>query len=236
MSKPKILIVDIETAPAIAYVWRLFDVNISVEQLISPSRMICAAFKWHGKAGVTCYSEWEDGTLAMLTGLRDAINEADAVVTYNGDKFDIPKLNGEFVSAGLEPAAPCTSIDVVKTVKKLGLTSNKLAFVGPFFKIGQKLKHEGFELWSKVLDGAPKARETMIRYNKQDVVLLGQLYSFLRPYMTTHPHIQVDGECPNCGSDNVQNRGFRYTRTTKTQRIQCTDCGAWSSGARSKIK
>jgi len=235
-TKPKILVIDIETAPAVAYVWRLFDENISLEQLISPGRTICAAFKWYGEAGITFYSEWGDGPSAMFTGLRDAINEADAVVTFNGDRFDLPKLTGEFVQWGLEPAAPVTSIDLYKVVKKLGLQSNKLAFVGPYLKVGDKLKHEGFELWSKVLDGDAAAQEKMQRYNKQDVALTARVYKALRPYMTTHPHISVDGECPNCGSDSVQNRGFRYTRTTKTQRIQCTDCGAWSSGSRSKIK
>lgn len=239
-TKPKILVIDIETAPAVAYVWRLFDENIPLDRLISPGRTICAAFKWYGEKGITFYSEWDDGPVAMFSGIRDALAEADAVVTFNGDKFDLPKLTGEFVQYGIKPAPPPTSIDLYKTVKKLGLTSNKLAFVGPFLKVGGKLKHEGFELWRKVMGTdctygeQIAAMDKMGRYNKQDVALTARVYKALRPYMANHPHIRV-GACPNCGSNHVQSRGYRYTRTMKIRKVECQSCGAWSSGTRTKI-
>ena len=66
MPKPKILLLDIETAPSIAYVWRLFDENISVDQIISPTRMICWASKWYGQKDISFASEWNDGPVEMV--------------------------------------------------------------------------------------------------------------------------------------------------------------------------
>src|SRR3546814_5581125 len=79
----------------------------------------------------------------MVVALHKLLSEADAVVTYNGDRYDIPKAMGEFVLEGLMPPPPPTSIDLMKAVKKLGFVMNRLAFIGPLLKVGQKVKHEG---------------------------------------------------------------------------------------------
>lgn len=213
----------------------MWDVNISLDQLISPSRVICFSAKFQGTKEVYFYSEWEDGHDNMIRHAHRLMSEATAIVTYNGDRFDLPKLMGEFISLGLKPPAPPTSIDVFKTVKKLGLQSNKLAFVGPFLKVGRKVKHEGFSLWSSVLDGDEKARHRMTQYCIQDSVLLEKVYNKLRPYVKNHPHVGKGGECGACGSTRTQSRGYRYTKTMKIQRLQCQSCGAWSDGTRQKI-
>ena len=233
----KILFLDIETAPALAYVWRLFDVNIGLDQLVSPSRVLCVSAKWAGDKTCYFFAEWQEGgRQAMLQGIYEMMHEADAIVTYNGDKFDLPKLMGEFVLAGMKPPAPSTSIDILKTVRKLGLQSNKLAFVGPLLAVGKKVKHEGFSLWISVLNGNEAARGRMERYCIQDSVLLEKVYKKLRPFVKNHPHIGKGGECGACGSTHTQSRGYRYTKTMKIQRQQCQACGAWSDGIRSKIK
>jgi hypothetical protein len=176
-----------------------------------------------------------------LKTIHEALSEADAVVTYNGDKFDLPRLMGEFVAAGLKPPPPIPSIDLYKAVKKLSYQSGKLEFVAPFLDIGSKVKHEGFRLWRAVMDGDPGARVRMEKYNKQDTNLLAKLYKKLRPYMTTHPHIHARGvaghNCPVCGSTKLQRRGYRMTRAFRIERLQCQNetCGAWSSGVRHKI-
>src|SRR3546814_9474335 len=78
----------------------------------------------------------------MVVALHKLLSEADAVVTYNGDRYDIPKAMGEFVLEGLMPPPPPTSIDLMKAVKKLGFVMNRLAFIGPLLKVGQKRSEE----------------------------------------------------------------------------------------------
>jgi hypothetical protein len=235
IQKPKILLLDIETGPAKAYIWSLFDTYTPLERLIEPGRMLCFAAKWVGEKHMHFHAEWTRGREYMLVWLKDLIDEADAVVTYNGDKFDILKIRGELIANRLQPMAPITSIDLYKVCKKLGWISGKLEYVGPFLGIGAKTKHAGFKLWRDVLDGCPKARAKMEKYNKQDVKLLEKLYKRLRPYMDKHPALRSGIECKNCGSKHVQHRGYRYTKTTKTERVQCQRCGKWDSGKRTKV-
>ena len=204
----KILSLDIETRPALVYAWKAYDVNISYDQIVDPGGIICFAAKWVGQKGSVFYSEWTHTRLEMLTAARDLLDEADAVLTYHGTGFDLPKLNGEFAQAGIKPAGPVTHIDVLKTIKKFGLYMNKLAFVGPLFGVGEKVKHEGFGLWLRVMSGDEKARAKMRKYNIQDVVLLEKLYERVKPFIVNHPHLGSDrSECGNCGSKNTQHRG-----------------------------
>lgn len=233
----KILILDIETRPAVAYVWKMWDVNVSTDQLISRDSILCFAAKWVGQKEKFFYSEWEHGRAAMLKAAHDLLTEADAVVTYNGDKFDLPKLMGEFLLEGYKSPPPITSIDVIKNVKKLGFLMNRLAYIGPLMGVGSKMKNEGFTLWTKVINGDEKAQNRMKKYNIQDVVLLEKLYKKIKPFIKNHPHLGTSKhECGACGSNKTQSRGYRRTKYFRIQRIQCQDCGSWSEGSRTKVK
>ena len=231
---PKILYLDIETRPATAYVWGLFDINVALNQVVDPGGTICFGAMWSGTKKMLFYSDWQHGHLGMIEAAHKLFSEADAIVTYNGDRFDIPKLQGEFLQAGLPPPPPVTSIDVYKAVKKLGLLSNKLAFVGPLLTGDEKLKHEGMELWVKVMKGDPKAQAKMQRYCSQDVRLLERVYERVKPYVSNHPHMGrvKSNECGACGSKNMQSRGYRRTKASRIQSLQCQDCGSWQQGKR----
>jgi len=248
VSKPKILTIDIETLPAVSFHWRMFDENISVDQLIEPSRIYSVGAKWLGQKK-PIYLEapqyaTENGMQGdpaeretMLLATRDLILAADAIVTFNGDSFDLPRLNGEFAAFGIKPVPAPTSIDLIKTVRKFKLMSNKLAYVLQHFGLGAKVDTGGFKLWREVYCGDKKARSLMRTYCIGDVIGEEDLYKFLKPYMRNHPYLgDKPSCCPNCGGENLQSRGSRRTRKFKVQRLQCQDCGAWSEGARESIK
>lgn len=230
MEKPKILLLDIETAPGTAYVWQLFDENVPLERLITPSRMLCWTAKWYG--GSWHVADERGGREALLKPLHELLMEADAVVTYNGDRFDLPKINGEFVSVGLPPVPPIPSIDLFRTVKGFGYQSGKLQFVAKHLGLGEKAETGGFELWAKCMAGDEKAWRKMLRYNKQDVALLEKLYTKLRPFIRAHPRLHKKRTCPACGSSSIQRRGVRRTMASTVERLNCQGCGSWFSGAR----
>ena len=232
----KILTLDVEWKPTKAYVWQPWKQDITPDKIIEHGGLLCVAAKWLGSKDVYFFSEWEDSKLGMLMQIHALLEEADAVVTYNGDKYDLPKLNGEFALAGLLPTAPPTSIDLLKTVKKLGLFMNRLGFVGPLFGLGGKLVHHGFKLWVDVENGDERAQRTMRKYNIKDVKLTEKLYKRILPFIRNHPHLGNEKrECGACGSNHVQSRGFRRTKYFKIQRLQCQTCGSWSDGTRAKI-
>lgn len=233
----KILVIDVETSPNLVYSWGLFKQNISLAQIVRPSGIICFAAKFVGEKEIHFYSEWEHGKKAMLEAAHKLLSEADAVVGYNQAAFDLPKFTGEFLLAGMSPPPPPTNIDLLKAVKKFGFLSNKLAFVGPLLSIGKKTKHAGFELWAKVMDGDDASRKKMKAYNIQDVRLTEQLYNKIKPFIATHPTLGETKKdaCPACGSEKIQNRGYRRTKAFKIQRRQCMSCGSWHNGTRSKV-
>jgi hypothetical protein len=234
--KNKILVLDIEWSPATAYVWKMWDENIAPDQLIDAGGLLCFCAHWIGTKDFVFMSEWKDGKKSMAKELRKLLDEADAVVTYNGNRYDLPKIRGHLLLEGEKPFAPPTSIDLIKTVKGLGFVMNRLAYIAPLLGIGSKMKHEGFRLWRSVLEGDNKARARMEKYCVQDVRVTAKLYTKILPFINNHPHLGDDkGECGACGSKHVQLRGFRRSKFFKTQRLQCNECGSWSTGKRIKI-
>jgi DNA polymerase elongation subunit (family B) len=241
MTEPRILHLDIETRPIVAEVWSLRDIShIGLNQVREFGGTICVGAKWHGKAKVHFFSDWEHGHAGMLEAIHALMSEADAVCGYNSDRFDIKKLKGEFLREGLNPLPPLTSIDVFKTVRReFSFDSHKLDHVANLLGVGSKIKHEGHGLWMKVMQGDHTARRMMERYCKQDVRLLERVYLKLRPWMANHPHLgnAPRGSCTNCGSPRLtkQGRKKRATACFIVQSLQCQDCGKWTTGERTRV-
>lgn len=233
-----ILILDIEWRPTKAWVWGAWKENITPEKIIEDGGLLCVGAKWLGEKNVTVFSEWEDGHVGMLEGIHAMMSTADAIIGYNSDKFDLRKLNGEFLLHGLPPAPPCTSIDCMKAVKKFGFFMNRLAFIGPFLGVGSKIEHEGMWLWRKIIENSDKsAQRRMEKYCAQDVTMTEKLYLKIRPYIVNHPHLGKAGhsQCPACGGNHIQSRGTTRTRCYKKQRLNCQTCGHWFYGKQTKI-
>lgn len=229
-----ILLIDIETAPNVAFTWGLWDQNIGIDMLAEPGYTLCWAAKWHGDKHVH-FDSILSGHKRMLKGIHDLMDEAGAICHYNGTKFDVPTLNAEFLKVGMKPPSPSRHIDLLITAKrKFRLASNKLEFVARHLGIPGKVKHKGFELWRECMRKDKDAFKEMETYNRQDVVLLEQVYDRLLPWISGHPNQSEDHKCcPRCGSDKFQARGYAYTAASRYPRFQCTACGGWFRGKRS---
>jgi len=232
----KLLMLDIETAPHKVYAWGLWDQNIALNQIVEPGYTLCWASKWYGKKTVFFDAVWKSGPEGMVQTIHDQISEADAVIHYNGTKFDMPTLNGEFLKHGLTPPPPYYQIDLLQTARRqFKLASNKLDYVAQYLGVGGKVNHKGMELWHECMQGCPKAQKHMERYNRQDTILLQGVYERLLPWIKNHPSVALhDGEqspaCTNCGSTNVKKNGRRTNRTQVYQQYSCNDCGTWMRG------
>lgn len=200
---------------------------------------MCWAAKWFKEKELHFRAEWDLLEGNFIEDLHDLLSKADAVVTYNGNKFDLPKIRGEALALGLAPIPPIPSIDLYTTCRKLGYPSGKLAYVCKHLGLGAKGQHAGFDTWVGAMEGIESDRRTMERYNKQDVRLLERLYKVIRPHIKTHPYLgdpqSSRPECPACGSKSNQRRGTRRTRTTVVDRHSCQSCGHWFSGTAKKI-
>lgn len=241
----KILTLDIESAPNLAHVWQLWgQQHVGLNQLMEASHLLCVAWKWHSEDEVRFtlgQSYYRFANLLepskqsyYMDPLFNAVNEADAIITYNGKKYDMPKLNSAFIEHEYNPPAPYAQIDLYQVVRKVfGWPSNKLDFVAQRLLGEGKKEHEGHDLWVKCMAGDPEAWATMRAYNEQDVRITERLYDKLKPWIPNHPNVLLYTDdpsgiaCTYCGSLFYQKRGPRQLATGIYQQYRCNDCGAW---------
>lgn len=236
MNKPKILLFDIETRPNLAFVWGKYEQNVIDYQ--EEWSILCYCWKWLDEKTVHSESMKDhDSEASLIDKAWDLFNEADVIIAHNGDQFDIKKMNAKFLEHGFRPPAPYKTVDTKKVAKaKFSFNSNKLDDLGELLGLGRKVDTGGFELWLGCMRNEEAAWKLMVKYCKQDVLLTEKVYYAMRPWMTNHPNSNVytghSHNCPNCGSHQVQARGFATTRVGKRQRYQCQadGCGAWSQG------
>ncbi|AYB70447.1 DnaQ-like DNA polymerase III subunit [Mycobacterium phage Moostard] len=245
----KVLVLDIETQRAIVETFSLFRPFIGIDRVIKPTRVLCFAAKWRDQDKVIFKSAWddddEDAYLRMMQSAWDLLNEADIVVTWNGDRFDVQWFEAEFLRLGLGRPLPYKSVDLIKTVKrwfKGGLMSMKLDWSSRIVLKDRKVHHGGADLWHDIRWGtrAEKraAQKLMREYNEHDVVLTGRLFEHHLPYLTNLNlalyEQNEDGElhCTKCNSTNLKKDGVKayVTSAGVYQMFRCKDCDATSKG------
>jgi len=237
----KILVLDIETAPKIAYVWRFFKENISAKQVKEHGHIMSFSAKWLGGDEIFYEENRKDNDRLIVEKMCHLLDEADMIIAHNGERFDMKQIRARAVVHGIKPPSPVKVIDTLLIAKReFAFPSNSLEYLttvmGCKTKKGGHKKFPGFELWLECLRGNEEAWSEMREYNIIDVLALEELYIKLRPYDTKHPNLAVYAEnkeepvCPKCGGIHVQWRGYAYTSVGKYHRYQCNDCGGWGRG------
>jgi uncharacterized protein YprB with RNaseH-like and TPR domain len=186
----KTLLLDIETTPMQVYAWGLWDQNISIDQIIKTTEMLCFGARWLDGKKVIFKSVHHDGKEAMLKELHALMDEADVLVGWNSAAFDHKHINREFLEAKMAPPSTTKDLDLMSIAKANFLfPSNKLDYVAQKLGVGAKVKHSGFSLWIKCMDGDAKAWAEMKKYQVQDVNLLVDLYDILLPWFVSSPRV-----------------------------------------------
>lgn len=244
-TKPKILIFDVETAPIKAHVWGLFDQNVALNQIHHDWFILSWAAKWLGDPPhkIMYYDQRKEKNVEndkkLLQGIWDLLNEADVVITQNGKKFDVKKLNARFILNNIKPPSPFRHIDTLQIARRnFAFTSNKLEYMSDklckkYKKLVGGRRYAGFTMWDECMKGNIKAFKEMEKYNKYDVLSLEELYNVLQPWdNSVNFDVYSDDEVAtcNCGSRKFQKRGIMVTNTGRFQRYQCQDCGKWHRG------
>jgi uncharacterized protein YprB with RNaseH-like and TPR domain len=221
---------------------RLFDIettNLDADFGI----MLCAAWKDVGDRRMRHVSITDGPRFAkdptddryVVKATAEALSEADAWVTWYGQRFDVPFIQTRLIGHKLKPMPPIPHIDGWRIARyKMKLHSNRLASASAFLGVEEKTPLSG-PIWIKARAGNKSAIDYVLRHCRQDVKVLEQVYERIRPLCTQHPNLNVvhdvaDG-CPVCGTvGRLQRRGMSIARVGKTQRYQCAACGAWSRG------
>lgn len=241
-NKSKILLLDIETSPIMAYVWQtqVWKARIGHKQLLNNWFMLSWSAKWLGEdevfsdslSPIEAVSENDE---TILTSLWLLLDEANIVIGHNSSVFDIPNIQTRCVFHKLPPPSPYKQIDTLKVAQQqFGFTHNSLDALAKFFGIDGKTETD-FQLWKDCIHGDAEALYKMEQYNRNDVIVLEKIYYFLRPYMRNHPNLDlyVDNDspvCTTCGKNSLApmpNKYF-YTQAVRYPIYRCSSCGAIS--------
>lgn len=255
MKQPRILLIDIETAPILANVWKIWDENVGLDQIESDMHLLSFAAKWFGERGII-YSDQslkKDVTndKDLLKKIRSLMEEADLVIAQNGRAFDLPTIKARMIYHRIPPPPPVRIIDTLDQAKKnFRFTSNKLEYLAKFLGCpiikDEHREFPGIKLWKECVAGNQRAWKVMRRYNSHDVLSLEPVYIAMRPWITQHPNVgmYIDSDkplCPKCGSEHLTKSKNRVTQKGKYTQYQCQNCGGYCRDAvqlesKSKLK
>jgi hypothetical protein len=245
LKMPNILLLDIETAPISAYVWSLWKQNVYIDQIISNWFMLTWSAKWLYSTevmsdAITPEEVQLESDARIVYSLLQLLDKADVVIAHNGMAFDIPKINARAIVNGFAPPSPYQQIDTLMIARKqFGFSSNKLDALATVFGMPGKIKTD-FKLWSDCMKGDQTALNQMETYNRQDVIVLEEVYLKLRPWTKGHINLGLysDGDvqvCPNCGSTHIhEDVKFYYTPAGRYKTYRC-ECGAISRGRKNEV-
>jgi len=251
MPSPKVLFVDIETAPILMTSWSMRPPYAGAVWVERDTYIMCFAAKWNDGAKTKTYAlpdyprykRDKHDDKALCKTLHGLLSDADIVVAHNGDAFDIKKINARLAVNGFKPPRPFKTIDTLKLARRVfKYDSNKLDNLGRYLGEGRKIPNTGATLWRGCVDGDPKSWRTMRRYNAQDVDLLVRVYERLKAWSPNHPDLRVYADkperlrlnCPTCESTNTRKAGVHVKLKTRVQRHLCRSCGHWFLGANIK--
>jgi len=233
-----ILFFDLESAPSTAHIWELYKEVTSMEMVESDWYVLCFGAKWLGEKEVISsalpdhklYRTEKDNDREVMKDLWKLLDKADIVIAHNAIAFDVRKANARFIYHGMTPPSPYKIVDTLKVARRyFSFMSNRLGDLGKFLGVGTKIDTGGFRLWRGCLSGDKKSWGLMVKYCRQDVLLLERVYLRLRPYIKVHPSraLQKEYACPKCGSADVHLRGTAKAVGGIDQRFCCQKCGGW---------
>lgn len=238
--KSKILILDIETAPLLAALFDVWNVNVYSKNIIIDWFILSWAAKWLGNDNIlsdvlVSKEALEQDDKRILVSLSDVINQADIIITYNGSKFDMPRIDTRLFENNLQPTKPYSHIDLYKTTKRFSFTHKGLDDINKKLGLSRKkeINHK-FDLWKRCFFGDSASLEELREYNKQDTISTEELYIKYLPWIKNHPNMSffTDNDrkkCSKCGSDNIRPLGKEYYTKVGAYPVWiCESCGSFS--------
>jgi hypothetical protein len=236
IEKPiKRLFFDIETSPAIAYTWRIgYNINLHYENIIEDWKVICISYKWENEDKVKNLT-WDKNKCdkQMLIDFIKIANTADEIVAHNGDRFDIKKVRTRCIYHRIPMFPKYRSLDTLKKARgSFSFPNNKLDTIAQYLGVGAKLKHEGFNMWVKCMQGDEQALKDMVTYCDMDIVVLEDVFLTMQNYIKPETHVGVHNgnlkySCPVCGNDHELTllKNDVTEKGTISRVMECNSCG-----------
>ena len=231
----KRLIFDIEVSPCVGFFWKpSYKVSLSHDNIIHEGAIMCICWKWEHAKKVH-HVEWEKGDdRRCIEEFLPVAEEADELIAHNGDKFDVQWINTRALKHDLGPVPIWKTVDTLSIARRrFRFNSNRLDYLGKFLFGAGKI-HTSFDMWKDiVLKNCSKSMKDMVKYCKQDVLLLEKVWHALQPYHTSKTHVGVlmgneKWSCPDTGSENVVKQKTRISASGMVQhQMQSNETGKY---------
>lgn len=240
----KVLILDVERLPGISrqFWWDRGDLKsryIHYETVERLPRTTIACAKWYEKPELIQLAEWDKGgRKRFLRNVHQLMSQADIIVGHNLDNADVPWLAGDlYIEAGLPPLPPFKTVDTLKVLRrqfKSGAPFKSLDAMCQILGIPAKTDRYDREAMERAVnEKSVEDRERLVAYCCGDVVASQALYDYLRPFISNHPTLFIDGKdnlttCHRCGGD-TEPIPRRYVASVLTYSMRrCVRCGGHS--------
>lgn len=226
------LFFDIEVSPNIGMFWKSgYEIAVDHNSIIKERAIICICYKWEGQKKV--YSlRWDkkQNDKKMVADFIKVANGASELVGQNGDRFDIKWIRTRALIHGIEWTPYINTLDTLKMARNsFNFNSNRLDYLGKILLDKGKLE-TGFGLWKEiVLYNSESAMLKMIKYCKNDVTLLEEVFNKFRPYIKPKLSYAIDrGSCPECDSkDLIINKSSTLASGNFKVQFSCKSCGTY---------
>jgi len=241
----KILILDVERLPGLTMQawWDRGDLQkgryIHYETVQRMPRVTIVCAKWYDQPDVIELAEWDKGgRKKFLKNVHQLMSQADVIVGHFITGADLPWLaNDIHVEAGLPPLPPFKTVDTLRVIRKVFGAGAPFKSLDAFCQIlGIEAKTDRYDaraMERAVTNKSVEDRDRLVAYCTGDVLATQGLYDYLRPFITNHPALFVDGKdsmtvCHRCGND-TEPIPRRYVANVLTYSMRrCTVCSGYS--------
>jgi len=124
-----------------------------------------------------------DEQIALIA--RDAIEECDFLVTWNGKRFDVPFVNARLMKHGHRPIKPGMHLDAMYMARAntggIRLRGSSLAHVSAVFQVPHRKTAMDHNVWQKAIEGEEWAQDDVVYHNHCDVIVTKEVFGCLKP-------------------------------------------------------
>lgn len=139
--------------------------------------IICASLQPLGGKMQTFRVEQLGNDKKVVREAKEALEAADAWVTYYGKGHDIPLLNTRLLKWGLKPVDPRPHIDMYFQLKyKLKMASKSQAAMANWLDLPEKKMSVSQDIWASLGYNFRSNMKVIVERCESDVLTLGQLY------------------------------------------------------------
>lgn len=239
----RILILDVERLPGITrqYWWDRGDLKnryIHYETVERQPRTTLVCAKWYDSPDVIQLAEWDKGgRKKFLKELHSLMSRCDILVGHNAAAADVPWTKGDLhIEGGLPPLPPFKVVDTLSVLRKEFKSGAPFKGLDAFCQIvGIESKTDKYDrdAMERAVAGSVEDQERLTNYCAGDVIATQGLYDWLRPYISNHPALFVDGKdkltvCNRCGHE-TEPIARRYIASVMSYSMRkCVKCQSHS--------